>query len=199
MPPSSAKTEKVCVLPQHGNQPCFRGVSRWDWVSLKTSAERYFCVLKSEIERDEGMETIYWVLKGREGQGRRKGGTNMTFFAHVYMCVHMHIISACEDYIYIVYVYVCTYIILQHIYEDHSVLVQSLSCVRLFVTPQTAAHQASLSFTISQTLLKFRSIESVMLSSHLILCCLFLFLPSVFRRVKVFSNESALRIRWPKY
>ena len=48
-------------------------------------------------------------------------------------------------------VYVCTYIILQHIYEDHSVVVQSLSCVRLFVTPQTAAFQASLSFTISQT------------------------------------------------
>ena len=88
------------------------------------------------------------MLKGREGQGRRKGGTNMTFFAHVYMCVHMHVISACEDYICGICVYI---VILQHIYEDHSVVVQSLSCVRLFVTPQTAAFQASLSFTISQT------------------------------------------------
>ena len=71
--------------------------------------------------------------------------------------------------------------------------------VQLFVTPWTAAHQASLSFTISQSLLKFMSIESVMLSNHLILCHPLLLLPSVFPIIRVFSNESALRIRWPKY
>ena len=79
------------------------------------------------------------------------------------------------------------------------VCVQSLSHVRLFVTPWTAAHQAPLSFTISQSLLKFISIESVMPSNHLILCCPLLLLPSVFANIRVFSNESGLCIRWPKY
>ena len=77
--------------------------------------------------------------------------------------------------------------------------VQLLSCVRLFVTPWTAAHQASLSITHSQSLLKLMSIESVMPSNHLILCCPHLLLPSVFPSIRVFSNESALRIRWPRY
>ena len=71
--------------------------------------------------------------------------------------------------------------------------------VQLFVTPWTAAHQASPSFTISQSLLKFMSIESVMLSNHLILCHPLLLLPSIFPIIRVFSNESALHIRWPKY
>ena len=74
-----------------------------------------------------------------------------------------------------------------------------LSCVQLFVTPWTAALQASLSFTISQSLLKFMSIELVMLSNHLILCCPLLFLPSIFLSIRVFSNEEALSIKWPKY
>ena len=65
--------------------------------------------------------------------------------------------------------------------------------------PTTAAHQASLPFTISQTLLKFMSIQSVMLSDCLILCCPLLLLPSVFPSIRVFSNELALRIRWPKH
>ena len=77
-------------------------------------------------------------------------------------------------------------------------IVQSLSHVWLFATPWTVAHQASLSFTISQSLLKFLSIQSVMPSNHLILSPLFL-LPSIFPSIRVFSNESALRIRWPKY
>ena len=76
--------------------------------------------------------------------------------------------------------------------------VQSLSHVQLFVTPQTAAHQASLSITNSRSLLKLVSIESVMPSNHLILCRPFLLLPSIFPSIRVFSNESALRIRWPK-
>ena len=78
-------------------------------------------------------------------------------------------------------------------------VVQSLSRVRLFVTAWPAAHQASLSFTISWSLLKLMSVESVMPSYHLILCRPLLLLPLVFPSIRVFSNESALRIRWPKY
>ena len=74
-----------------------------------------------------------------------------------------------------------------------------LSLVRLFATPQTAAHQASLSITNSQSMLKLMSIESVMPSNHLILCHPLLLLPSVFPSIRVFSNESVLHIRWPKY
>ena len=77
--------------------------------------------------------------------------------------------------------------------------VQSLSCIRLFVTPWTAAHQASLSITNSQSLPKLMSIESMMPSNHLILCCPLLCLPSIFPSIRVFSNESGLHIRWPKY
>ena len=76
---------------------------------------------------------------------------------------------------------------------------QSLSRVQHFVTPWTAAHQASISITNSQSLPKLMSIESVMPSNHLILCLPLLLLPSIFPSVKVFSNESVLRIRWPKY
>ena len=75
-------------------------------------------------------------------------------------------------------------------------IVWSLSYV--FVTPRTAAHQASLSFTISQSLFKLTSIESVMTPNHLIICHPLLLLPSLFPSIRVFSNESALRIRWPK-
>ena len=75
--------------------------------------------------------------------------------------------------------------------------VQSLSHVRLFVTPWTAAHQASLSITNSRSLLKLISIKLVMPSNHLILCCPLL--PSVFPSISVFSSESLLCIRWPKY
>ena len=75
---------------------------------------------------------------------------------------------------------------------------QSLSRVQLFVTPWTAACQASLSITTSQSLLKLMSIKSVMPCSHLILCCSLLLLPSIFPSIRVFSNESAVCIRWPK-
>ena len=76
---------------------------------------------------------------------------------------------------------------------------QLLSCVQLFATPWTAACQATLSITNSRSLLKLTSIKLVMPSNHLILCCLLLLLPSIFPSIRVFSNESALRIRWPKY
>ena len=77
--------------------------------------------------------------------------------------------------------------------------VQSLSRVQLFATPWTAARQASLSITNSQSSLRLMSIESVMPSSHLMLCHPLLLLSSIFPSIRVFSNESALHIRWPKY
>ena len=80
-----------------------------------------------------------------------------------------------------------------------TVVVQSLSCIQLSATPWTAALQASLSFTISQSLLKLTSVDSVMPSNHLIICRPLLLLPSIFPSIRVFSNELALLIRWPKY
>ena len=77
--------------------------------------------------------------------------------------------------------------------------VQSLSCVQLFATPSTAAHQASLSLTNSWSLLKLMSIKSVMPSNRLILCHPLLLLPSVFPSIRVFSDESVIHIRWSKY
>ena len=77
--------------------------------------------------------------------------------------------------------------------------VQLLSCVRLFATPWTTAHQASLSITNSQSLPKLMSIEFVMHSGHLILCCHLLLLPPIPPIIRVFSNESTLCMRWPKY
>ena len=77
--------------------------------------------------------------------------------------------------------------------------VQSLSCIQLFVTPWTALHQASLSITNPWNLLKLMPIELVMPSNHLILCRPLLLLPSIFPSIRVFSNESSLCIRWPKY
>ena len=81
----------------------------------------------------------------------------------------------------------------------HFSSVQSLSRVQLFVTPWTPSHQASLSITNSWSLLKLMSIESVIPSNHLILCHPLLLLLSIFPSIRVFSSESALRIRWPKY
>ena len=78
------------------------------------------------------------------------------------------------------------------------IVVRSLSWVRLFATPWTAAHQASLSITNSRSLPKLMSIESVMPSNHLMLCHPLLLPPSIFPSIRVFSNESALPIRWPK-
>ena len=77
-------------------------------------------------------------------------------------------------------------------------VVQLLGCVQYFLTPWTAARQASLSFTISWSLLKLMSIESVKPSNHLVLCHPLLPLPSVFPSIRVFSSELSLRIRWPK-
>jgi len=78
------------------------------------------------------------------------------------------------------------------------IAVHTLNCVWLFVTPWIAAHQTSLSFTISWSLLKLMSIKSVRPPKHLILCHPLLLLPSIFPSIRVFSNESALHIKWPK-
>ena len=83
--------------------------------------------------------------------------------------------------------------------DGRNVVVQSLRHVRLFVSPWIAAQQSSLSLNISWSLLTLMSIESVMPSDHLILCCPVLFLPSIFPSIRVFSNEMDLGIRWPRY
>ena len=88
---------------------------------------------------------------------------------------------------------------LKNFMSSVSVVVQSLSCVWVFVTPSTTARQSSLSFAVSWTLLRIMSLESVMPSNHLILCCHLLFMPSIFLSTGGFSSESALWIRWPKY
>ena len=84
-------------------------------------------------------------------------------------------------------------------WRERQVIVQLLSQVRLFVNPWTAAHQASLSFTILLSLLKIISIEAMMPSRHLILCLPLLLLPSIFHSIKIFSSDSTLHIRWPNY
>ena len=83
--------------------------------------------------------------------------------------------------------------------ENFNIVVQPLSHVRLLAIPWTAAQQASLSLTVSQSLLKLMSIKPVMPSNHLILCCPLLLLPSIFLSIRDFSNELALCIRWSKY
>ena len=96
----------------------------------------------------------------------------------------------------------CEIIVRTHIHIYlliHIMVVQLLGHVQLFATPWTASHQASLPFTISQSLLKLMSIELVMPSNHLILCRPLVLLPSIFPSIRVFSNKSVLLIRWPKY
>ena len=87
-----------------------------------------------------------------------------------------------------------------HINESlvYYIAVQSLSCGRLFATPWTVAHQASLSFTISWSFLKLMPIESMMPSNHLLLCHPLILLPCIYPSIKIFSSESGLRITWPK-
>ena len=83
--------------------------------------------------------------------------------------------------------------------SEHAAVVQLLRCVQQFMTPRTAAHQASLSYTDSQSSLRLMSIELVMPSNHLILCHPLLLVPSVFPSIRVFSSELVLCIRWPNY
>ena len=97
-------------------------------------------------------------------------------------------------------IYFNAWLIIYTLYIQFFVAVfQSLSCVQLFATLWTAANQASLSFTISWSLLKLISIDSVMPSNHLVLCHHLFLLPSIFPRIRIFSRELLLCIRWPKY
>ena len=98
-----------------------------------------------------------------------------------------------------IYIWYCSFFIIGTFLSFMNftfVVVQSLSCISLFATSQTAAWQASLPFTISQSLLKFISIEKMMPSNHLILCSTLLLMPSIFPSIRVFLNEFALCIRW---
>jgi len=121
---------------------------------------------------------------------------NLNCYIQVYSkVIQLHI------YIFNIYIYSVTY---THIYiyitnSQRVSSVQLLSRVQLFVTPRTAAHQASLSITNSESPPKPMSIKSVMPSNHLILCHPLLLLPSIFPSIRVFSNESAFHIRWPRY
>ena len=117
-------------------------------------------------------------------QGLRALG-NIHVCVYIYIYIHIYML-----YIHIFYMYIW--------YNVFSA-VQFLSHVWLFVTLLTTAHQASLSITNIWSLPKRMSLESVMPSNHLILCCPLLLLPSIFPSIMVFSQESALRIRWPKY
>ena len=145
------------------------------------------------------------------------------YITHVYIIIHtLHIYNTCVYYIYIIHVYLIiytlhvyvtyiyntciynnTYITYIHLYMCIGItfvaVVQFLSHVWLFATMWTVVHPAFLSSTSSLSLLKFMATELVMLSNHLILCCPPLLLPSTFPSIRVFSNESTLRIRWPKY
>ena len=118
----------------------------------------------------------------------------------LYTCIYIYTFMYIDNaFMYIdicIHVCVCIYIYIHT--HTHTHTVQSLSHVRLFVTPWTAVHQACLSITNCRSLLKLMSIELVMPSSHLILCHPLL-LPSIFASIRVFPNESALCIRWPEY
>ena len=112
---------------------------------------------------------------------------------HTYLCIHTH---TCKR-MFLSLLFVCIYTNKNISVYVH--IVQSLRRVWLFVTPWTAACQACLSFTISQSLLKLIFIELVMLSNYLILCHPLLFLSSIFPNIRAFSSESTLCIRWPNY
>ena len=115
----------------------------------------------------------------------------MFWAANTYTHAHTH--KHTHTYIHTTHIYI-------HIYVHRCIVaVQSLSHFWLFAAPWTAAHEASLSFTISQCLLKLMSIELMMPSNYLILCFPLLMLPSIFPSNRIFSNESPLHIRWPKY
>ena len=94
---------------------------------------------------------------------------------------------------------VSIFVLISSLIKNMLLLFKSSVIVQLFATPWTATHQASLSFTISWSLLKLKSVELVMPSNHLFLCRPLLLLPSVFPSIRVFSKESALCIKWPKY
>ena len=124
---------------------------------------------------DPEIEPMSYALQANYHLGHQ--GSPLKYFMCEFLCVHLVVE------------------LLGHQFSS----VQSLSCVQHFVTPRTAACQASLSITNSRSLLKLMSITSVMPSNHLILCFPLLLPPSIFPSIRIFSNESVLHIRWPKY
>ena len=132
-------------------------------------------------DREAWHAAVHGVVKSQTWLGNWK--TIISHVEHLFMYLLAICMSSLEK---------CLF---RHMFSS----VKSLSHVWLFATPWTVARQASLSITSSQSLLKLMSIKSVMPSNHLILCHPLLFLPSVFSRIRVFSNESVLRIRWPNY
>ena len=130
------------------------------------------------------IQPTHFPLKNTEKQNSRKFQKAKLVFA-----VHWQLFT---------YIYTAFTMYL-HFIQSGSSSAQLLSRVQLFVTPWTAVRQASLYITNSQSLLKLMSIELVMPSNHLILCCPLLLLPSIFPSIRVFSNESVLHIRWPRY
>ena len=116
------------------------------------------------------------------------------------LCGHLHGKESKKDGLY-VYIELIHFAVQKKLTPPRkaTIAVQSLNSAWLFMTPWTAACQASLSFITFHSLLKFMSIESAMPSNHLILCHPLLLLPSIFPSIRVFSNELALCIRWPKY
>ena len=151
---------------------------------------QYSCLENPMIEETDGLQSV-----GSQRIGHKWSGLALTH-TQLYM-------TLCSPKFFHDYNLVLTktlwcrrQVILSH-FQFSSV--QSLSCIRLFATPWIAAHQASLSITNSRSLRKLMSIESVMPSSHLSLCHPLLLLPSIPPSIRVFSNESTLRMRWPKY
>ena len=152
------------------------------WPHLDRISDR--CIL---IALEAGLEVINWTWFKT---GICTSKVSIYIHRYIYLGTHMCFIFMSTYTSYCIFVWV------------RVVVVQSLSCVWVFATPWTAALQASLSSTISQSLLKVMSSELMMLSNHLILlspCCRLFLLPSIFPNIRVSSNESALHIRWPKY
>ena len=217
--PSAHPQGCLLWLPQHHSPPTMDAVfcaSAHTSTSIPSQAPSPFlqltCILEGSFLPDQWRWTSSASAKTTNLQTSLPSTfCNYTFFSEIWTptserglicqaCLYSLAcpLSALESHIVLPYILeLLFYYILYFILPLLSV--QSLSRVQLFVTPWTAACQASLSITNSQSLPKLMSIESVMPSSHLIFCCPLLLLPSIFPSIRVFSDESALHIRWPKY
>ena len=147
-------------------------------------------LLQGIFPLNPGLPHCRWILHQLSYHGRPKMTQNWDFIFPVRVGPYSYGITVWEPQLKVLGIYKQLFFV---------VAVQSLSHVWLFATPWTIAHEDSLYFTISWSLLKLMSSESVMPSNHLILCHPRLLLPSIFPSIRVFSNKSALHISWPKY
>ena len=166
----------------------------------------YNTVLVSAVQQESALKYTYIPLPLEPPSHHRALSYSLNFPAFSPRCSpQVHSLCLClysrpenrfngTIFFYSLYICVCVCVLLLLFF-----VVQLLSCVQLFATPWTAAGQASWSFTISRSLLKLMSTESMMPSNHLTPCRPLLLLLLLFPSIRVFSNESALRIRWPKY